>query len=202
VAFPELPTGAPTPASTGRVSDAELVDRARKGDGDAFGLLVERHRASVYRAALAALRSPAEAEDAAQDAFVRAYRRLGSFRGEATFKTWLVSIAWRQALSRRRRLASAWRRFWPEGEADEAPAPEGSPESALLGAERAATVARLVRALPARLQEPLLLFATGDHTYEEMAVILDIPSGTLKGRVAEARRRVIERMERMGLGHE
>lgn len=196
------PTGGPHPASTGRVSDAELVERARKGDGDAFGLLVERHRGSVYRAALAALRSPAEAEDAAQDAFVRAYRRLDSFRGEATFKTWLVSIAWRQALTRRRRLAAAWRRFWPEGEADEAAAPGGSPESELLGAERAATVARLVRSLPDRLQGPLLLFATGDHTYEEMAVILDIPSGTLKGRVAEARRRVIERMERMGLGRE
>jgi RNA polymerase sigma-70 factor, ECF subfamily len=184
------------------VSDAELVERAREGDAAAFGLLVERHRGSVYRAALAALRSPADAEDAAQEAFLLAYQRLGSFRGEASFKTWLISIAWRQALTRRRRVASALRRFWPQQDSPEPPAPEASPEGALLGSERAAAVARLVRTLPARLSEPLLLLATGDHTYEDLARILGVPSGTLKGRVAEARRRLLERMAGMGLGDE
>jgi RNA polymerase sigma-70 factor, ECF subfamily len=184
------------------VSDAELVQRARDGDAAAFGHLVERHRASVYRAALAALRSPTEAEDAAQDAFLLAYQRLGSFRGEASFKTWLVSIAWRQALTRRRRLVAAVRRFWPQDEVAEPASPEASPERAALDTERATAVARLVRALPARLREPLLLFATGDHSYEDMALILGVPSGTLKGRVAEARRRLIQRMDGMGLGDE
>jgi RNA polymerase sigma-70 factor, ECF subfamily len=184
------------------VSDAELVERARQGDAAAFGHLVERHRSSVYRAALAALRSPAEAEDAAQDAFLLAYQRLGSFRGEATFKTWLISIAWRQALTRRRRLVGALRRFWPQEDAAEPVTPEASAERALLDSERAAAVARLVRTLPPRLRQPLLLLATGDHTYEEMAQILGIPSGTLKGRVAEARRRLIARMTGMGLRDE
>ena len=88
--------------STVRVSDVDLVTRARQGDAAAFGELVDRHRTAVYRAALAALGSHADAEDAAQDAFLLAYRRIESFRGEASFKTWLLAIAWHQAINRRR----------------------------------------------------------------------------------------------------
>jgi RNA polymerase sigma-70 factor (ECF subfamily) len=91
-------------------SDTELVARARGGDHTAFGELIDRHRRAVYRAALAALGSPADAEDAAQDAFINAYQRLGSFRGDASFKTWLLTIAWNQALNRRRSLRRWWRR--------------------------------------------------------------------------------------------
>jgi RNA polymerase sigma-70 factor (ECF subfamily) len=96
----------------------------------------------------------------------------------------------------------ALRRFWPQEDAAEPVTPEASAERALLDSERAAAVARLVRTLPPRLRQPLLLLATGDHTYEEMAQILGIPSGTLKGRVAEARRRLIARMTGMGLRDE
>jgi RNA polymerase sigma factor (sigma-70 family) len=92
------------------VSDADLVARARRGDAAAFGELVDRHKTAVYRAALAALGSPADAEDAAQDAFISAYQRLASFRGDASFKTWLLSIAWNQALNRRRSRTRWWRR--------------------------------------------------------------------------------------------
>jgi RNA polymerase sigma-70 factor (ECF subfamily) len=95
------------------VTDAELVARARNGDHAAFGDLVDRHRTAVYRAALAALRLHAEAEDAAQDAFVLAWRRLGSFRGDASFKTWLLTIAWHQAINRRRTLGRWWKRTAP-----------------------------------------------------------------------------------------
>jgi len=93
------------------VSDVDLVARARQGDPAAFGELVDRHRPAVYRAALAALGSPADAEDAAQDAFLLAYRRLDSFRGDASFKTWLLTITWHQAINRRRSLANIWRRM-------------------------------------------------------------------------------------------
>ena len=71
---------------------------------EAFGELVERHRRAVFRAALAAVRSPAEADEVAQDAFVTAFQKLSGFRGEASFKTWLLSIAWRKALDRRKSL--------------------------------------------------------------------------------------------------
>jgi RNA polymerase sigma-70 factor, ECF subfamily len=88
--------------STVCVTDAELVALARQGDQQAFGELVTRHQAAVYRAALAAVGSAAEAEDAAQEAFISAYRRLGAFRGDASFKTWLLTIAWNEAINRRR----------------------------------------------------------------------------------------------------
>src|SRR5262245_39509906 len=75
------PTAAAPGVSISCVTDADLVARAREGDDAAFGELVRRHHAAVYRAALAALGSPADAEDAAQDALLSAYRRLSGFRG-------------------------------------------------------------------------------------------------------------------------
>jgi RNA polymerase sigma-70 factor (ECF subfamily) len=184
------------------VSDAELVARARQGDTAAFGELVNRHRAAVYRAAHAALGSANEAEDVAQEAFLAAYRKMATYRGEASFKTWLLTIAWRRALSRRRRLASLWRRFVSR----DAPEPtarggEGrTPEGVLIDAEMARHVQRLMRALPARLRDPLLLCASGEQTYHEIASVLGIPEGTLKWRVAEARRQLKERLRRLGYG--
>jgi RNA polymerase sigma factor (sigma-70 family) len=199
-----FPTGALSRASIGCVSDAELVARARQGDTAAFGELVDRHRAAVYRAAHAALGSAREAEDVAQEAFLAAYRKMATYRGEASFKTWLLTIAWRRAISRRRRLASRWRRFVP-GDPSESP-PRGrearTPEGALIDAEMAQHVQRLVRALPARLRDPLLLCAAGEQTYHEIAVVLGIPDGTLKWRVAEARKRLKQRLTALGYGDE
>ena len=86
-------------------TDLDLVRLAQTGDIDAFGELVERHRRAVFRAALACVRSPAEADDVAQEAFVTAYRKLGTFRGEAQFRTWLLSITWRKAIDRRKSIA-------------------------------------------------------------------------------------------------
>jgi len=188
------------------VSDAELVARARAGDTAAFGELVDRHRVAVYRAAHAALGSASEAEDVAQEAFLAAYRKMGAYRGDASFKTWLLRIAWRQARARRRRLAWRWRRLLSAGEPPSASTASGreerTPEATLIGAEMAAHVRRLVCALPARLRDPLLLCADGAQTYQEMAVVLGIPEGTLKWRVAEARRRLKERLARLGYGDE
>jgi len=184
------------------VSDAELVARARQGDAAAFGELVERHQAAVHRAARAALGAAGDAEDVAQEALLVAYRKLGSYRGEASFKTWLLTIAWRRALTRRRSLASRWRRLVSGPTPDRAGDQGGPQEKALLDAERAGQVQRLVRGLPARLRDPLLLCAAGDHTYPEIAAVLGIPEGTLKWRVAEARRRLKERLVRLGYGDE
>jgi RNA polymerase sigma factor (sigma-70 family) len=199
-----FPTSAPPAASNRCVSDAELVARARQGDTAAFGELVDRHRAAVYRAAHAALGSASEAEDVAQEAFLAAYRKMASYRGEASFKTWLLTIAWRRALSHRRSLVTRWRRF-VSGDLPEQPvAADGgrTPEATLIDAELAGHVQRLVRALPARLRDPLLLCADGEQTYHEIAAVLGIPEGTLKWRVAEARRRLKDRLVRLGYGDE
>ena len=96
------------------MNDAALVERARGGDAEAFGELVERHREAVFRAALAALRDPAEADDVAQDAFLVAYRKLTAFRGEASFRTWMLAITWRTALRRRRGFRGWVARFVSE----------------------------------------------------------------------------------------
>ena len=82
--------------------DWNLVRRAQAGDTDAFGELVERNRKAVFRAAVAALGSTTDADDVAQEAFVLAYRKIGSFRGDAAFRTWLLAITWRKALDRRK----------------------------------------------------------------------------------------------------
>ncbi len=97
------------------MSDSALVERARSGESAAFGELVDRHRRAVYRAALAATGSTEDAEEVAQEAFIAAYRHLSSFRDESSFKTWLLSIAWRKALTRRRSVRTLMRRFVAAG---------------------------------------------------------------------------------------
>src|SRR5215467_9413788 len=89
-----------TATETANPEDLELVRRA--GDVAAFGELVERNRRAVFRAALAAVGSATEADDVAQEAFITAFQKLDGFRGEASFKTWLLSITWRKAIDRRK----------------------------------------------------------------------------------------------------
>jgi len=182
------------------VSDAELVDAARRGDDAAFGALVERHQNAVFRAAYAALGSKEEAEDAAQDAFLAAYRKLHMFRGESSFKTWLLAIAWRHALDRRGGLARRLRLFfspddnaWPDTSTS-----TPSPEQALIRRELLEQVRAVVKTLPARYRDVLLLASSGDHTLEEIGEILGVPTGTVKWRVAEARRQLKRKLSGLG----
>jgi RNA polymerase sigma-70 factor, ECF subfamily len=193
--------------STVRVNDAELVERARQGDAAAFGELIDRHRSAVFRAALAALGSHAEAEDAAQEAFFLAYRRLDSFRGDASFKTWLLSIAWHQAINHRRSLVRMWRRLavWSSDAAggaalDDIAAPGPSPEKAAADEQLRRAIHRAILHLSPKLRDALLLAQSGEHTYEEISVMLNAPVGTIKWRVSEARRIIRKRLVLDGQG--
>src|SRR5262252_842171 len=127
--------------SNQQMGDVELVERARQGDAAAFGELVERHWAVVYRTAWAALRLHADAEDAAQEAFLIAHQRLGAFRGEASFKSWLLAITWHLANRRRRGLVRWWRRTAEDAHHDDERADrdlhglERSPEELFAGHE-------------------------------------------------------------------
>jgi RNA polymerase sigma-70 factor (ECF subfamily) len=189
------------------VTDADLIARARAGDTAAFGELVDRHRPAVLRAAMAALGRHDEAEDVAQVAFIKAHRSLGTFRGDSSFRTWVVAITWRTAASRRRSLARWWRGgtvgAW-EGESGDAaadpPAPDRSPEASVIDAEFAAAVRDLVRSLPARWRDPLLLGASGEYSMHDIAVMLGAPEGTVKWRISEARRMLRTKLERLGFG--
>jgi len=178
------------PEQSRRMEDGELVEQVRAGNTAAFGELVERHRGAVYRAALAALGNAADAEDIAQEALVLAFRRLDQFRGDASVKTWMVSIAWRLSLSRRRR------RWWrvtrtvaPETELHAVSDVAPSPESRMQSAQFIKMVQEQVRRLPPKLRDALLLAAAGDLTQDEIAAALNIPPATFRGRVRDARLR-------------
>jgi RNA polymerase sigma-70 factor, ECF subfamily len=187
------------------VSDADLVQRARQGDPAAFGELVNRHRSAVYRAAVAALGSHADAEDAAQDAFLLAYRRLHTFRGDSSFKTWLLTITWHQAINRRRTVTRLWRLLvLPSADPDagspldQAAAAGPTPEEAAVGNEFSDAIREAIGALSPKLRDVLLLAQAGEYTYEEIAAMLNVPVGTIKWRVSEARRAVRKQLRERG----
>ena len=189
------------------MSDVDLVARARQGDPAAFGELVDRHRAAVYRAARAALGSHADAEDAAQDAFLMAYRRLETFRGEASFKTWLLTIVWHQAINKRRSMARIWTRMIAPKDEEEAEtmmasvtASSPTPEEATAHEELRCAVQRAIRGLTPKLRDALLLAQAGEYTYDDIAAMLGAPVGTIKWRVSEARRMVRKTLRAEGHG--
>ena len=176
-----------------------LLDRARAGDQVAFGRLIDMHQRTVYRTALAALGTHEDAEDAAQDAFIQAWRHLPGFRGDAAFRTWLLTIVWRKALDRRRSRLLWWTRRAVAAEGQdifaeiETAAP--SPERAAMASDEARRVRHEISKLSATLRDTLLLVSSGEHSYEEAAAILGAPLGTVKWRVAEARRIIARRMD-------
>jgi RNA polymerase sigma-70 factor (ECF subfamily) len=177
------------------MTDGELVERARAGDAAAFGELLERHQRAVYRAALAALGNAADAEDVAQEAMVLAFRRLDQFRGDASLRTWMVSIAWRLSLSRRRRVGWKLRRLMSsDGNLDALHGASRSPEARLQSAEFLELVQRHIRRLPRKLRDALLLAAAGDLTQDELAASLNVPAATFRGRVRDARLRLKEKL--------
>jgi len=196
------------------VTDADLVARAREGDPAAFGELVNRHRVAVYRAALAALGSHAEAEDAAQEAFLSAFRRLASFRGDASFKTWLLTIAWHEAINTRRGLRRMWRHMieprrgdhGDHGYDDESDsigsiaAAASTPEQQAAYQALSRAIRRIIRGLPPKLRDTLLLAQSGDYSYDEIGAMLGAPLGTIKWRVSEARRLVRSSLREEGFG--
>jgi RNA polymerase sigma-70 factor, ECF subfamily len=193
-----------TVSDSTEVSDLDLVRKAQAGDSEAFGELVERNRKAVFRAALAAVGSATEADDVAQEAFVTAYKKLNSFRGEAAFRTWLLSITWRKAIDRRKSLTRWLRLTVTSSDFDDAsvdlietvPSKRRSQEEDLSGVELQQRVHRLIAALPKKLRDPLLLAGSGEYTYEQISQMLGCPIGTLKWRVSEARRLLKSKLER------
>ena len=186
--------------------DLRLVRRAQAGDTDAFGELVQRNRRAVFRAAVAALGSTTDADDVAQEAFVTAYRKLASFRGDAAFRTWLLAITWRKALDRRKSVGR-WLRLTvtpTDSDADAAnwieqmPADQRTQEEGVAAAQLQRTLKRLIKTLPRKLRDALLLSGSGEYNYSQIGLMLGIPVGTVKWRVSEARRVLKEKMAALG----
>jgi len=205
--LPEPSTHRVNATDTADPADLHLVRRAQAGDTDAFGELVDRNRRAVFRAALAAVGSAAEADDVAQDAFVTAFQKLGSFRGDATFRTWLLAITWRKAIDRRKSLGRWVQRlatprvseFGEEWDVmDRVPSANRSQEESLMTAALQRDLRKLIASLPRRLRDPLLLASSDEYTYEQIASMLGIPLGTVKWRVSEARKVLKQKMAALG----
>jgi RNA polymerase sigma-70 factor (ECF subfamily) len=190
--------------------DLALVRRAQAGDDQAFGQLVERNRRAVYRAAFAALGSAEDAEDVAQETFVAVYQKLQGFRGESAFRTWLLAIAWRKALDRRRSV-TRWLRMTvvndrPDGDdrdlVEQMPDSRRTQEDDLSAEDLQRTVKRLIGTLPRKLRDALLLSGSGDYSYEQIGSMLGIPVGKVKWRVSEARRMLKRKLASVGYAYD
>ena len=195
-------------AEAASAQDLVLVRRAQAGDVEAFGELVERNRRAVFRAALAAVGSATEADDVAQEAFVTAFQKLNGFRAESSFKTWLLTITWRKAIDRRKSVTKWMHRLVAPAHSSETgeewdpmerlAAGGQSQEDELMTSDLQKRLRPLIASLPKKLRDALLLAGSGDHTYDEIAKLLKIPTGTVKWRVSEARKVLKQKMLSIG----
>jgi RNA polymerase sigma-70 factor (ECF subfamily) len=171
-------------------TDERLAAMAAAGDRRAFETLVTRHRQAVYRLCWSASGNHADADDAAQETFVRVFRALQSYDPGRPFGPWLRKIAWNCGLSARRDV-SAGVVVIPGSEAQEAHDPGPGPEEAASGNEEKRRVAGAMAALPAELRTVMVLRAVEGLSYAEIAETAGIPAGTVMSRLSRARERLL-----------
>ncbi|TSB32233.1 RNA polymerase sigma factor SigM [Streptomyces benahoarensis] len=173
-------------------SDAELLALHVKGDPDAFGEIVRRHRDRLWAVAIRTLGDREEAADAVQDALVSAYRAAHTFRGQSAVTTWLHRITVNACLDRARKAAS--RRTSPVAETDQLDQLLEPQESAAVPAERQDLHRELLgalRTLPEEQRAALVLVDMQGYPVAEAAAVLDVPTGTVKSRCARGRARLL-----------
>ncbi len=177
------------------MDDAELVRAARAGDSAAFATLVGRYETRLARL-VRGMVPESDTEDVTQEAFLKAYRKLGNFDGRSSFYTWLYRIAantamdWRKKERHRRHAPLP---EGPEGE-DAVPAAGAGPELATTRRELARRIDEAIAALPARHHEILVLREIEGLSYEEIAERLGTSRGTVESRLFRARERLRERL--------
>ena len=176
----------PDPRDTG-VTDMELITRFRLGDEAAFETLVTRHREVAYRVARRLAGRHAEADDLVQEAFLRAYRSLSSFRGESLFRTWLVRILMNLAVNSRKG------RLQPGGPADLEAQP--GKETGALEVTLRHQVRRAVDGLPPRQKQVLILKVYEGLKFAEVAEAAGMSVGTAKATFFQAVRRLRSRLD-------
>jgi RNA polymerase sigma-70 factor (ECF subfamily) len=171
-------------------TDEELIALAQAGDEAAFGDFVNRHVASVHRWMIRAV-GETDADDMTQDVFVKAYRGLPRFRREAPPRAWLASIA-DNAVKNRYRSLSRFRRVFAPQAAEDAPAADplersAGPEEQARAGESRRFVAEALKLLPVEFRMPVVLRDLEEWSYDEIAVSLNLPVGTVKSRIARGR---------------
>ncbi len=173
--------------------DQLLVERAQGGDRGAFDLLVLKYQQKIVKLVMRFVRDPTDALDVSQEAFIKAYRALPSFRGDSAFYTWLYRIAINAA---KNHLAAVKRRP-PEQELDSQDPDyyagdarlrdEESPEGLVMQEQLRQTIARAIAGLPDELRTAIVLREIEGLSYEEIAQAMDCPVGTVRSRIFRAR---------------
>jgi RNA polymerase sigma-70 factor (ECF subfamily) len=192
------------------VSDLSLVRRVQRGDKGAFDALVLKYQHKLVKLVMRYVRNPAEAEDIAQEAFIKAYRALPQFRGDSAFYTWLYRIAINTAknavVSRDR---SPIEYDLDRHHSDESYDMQGrmkdseTPEGLVLTDEIRTTVNAAIDALPEDLRTAIVLRELEGLSYEEIAAAMDCPVGTVRSRIFRAREAIDRRLREVfegGLG--
>jgi RNA polymerase sigma-70 factor, ECF subfamily len=184
--------------------DAQLVERVKAGDRQAFELLVTKYERRVLRLLSRFIRDQAEMEDVAQETFIKAYRALPQFRGESAFYTWLYRIAVNTA---KNYLSTQGRRPISMSQLQSADAEDGesfdvddvvedtnTPDAVLHSRQVAETVNAAIEALPLDLRTAITLREIEGLSYEEIAEAMNCPIGTVRSRIFRAREAIAERL--------
>jgi RNA polymerase sigma-70 factor (ECF subfamily) len=184
-----------------REIDQQLVERAQHGDKHAFELLVAKYQRKLGRLLSRFIRNPSEVEDVVQEAFIKAYRALPSFRGESAFYTWLYRIGINAA---KNYLVSEGRRppTTTEFDSEEAEGFEdaeqlrniNTPENELMSKQVAETVNKAMDSLPEELKTAITLREIEGLSYEEISTMMNCPIGTVRSRIFRARETIAEKL--------
>ncbi len=187
---------------TVEASDLSLVQRVQRGDRGAFDALVLKYQHKVVKLVMRYVRNPAEAEDVAQEAFIKAYRALPKFRGDSAFYTWLYRIA----INTAKNAAASRGRSPIEYELDRGDGEEShevqarmkdtaTPEALAMTEEIRSTVNAAIEALPEDLRTAIVLRELEGLSYEEIAAAMDCPVGTVRSRIFRAREAIDARLK-------
>ncbi len=184
-----------------READQALVERVQAGDKQAFGLLVAKYQRKLLRLVSRLVRDSAEAEDVAQEAFIKAYRALPGFRGESAFYTWLYRIGvntaknWLVANGRRPPTATEVDNTEAENYSESDLLRDGdTPERLLMSKQIVNTVNAVMAELPEELRTAVTLREIEGLSYEEIAQVMDCPIGTVRSRIFRAREAIAEKL--------
>ena len=195
---------APRPARPRAVVSAEekaLIERCKRGDLAAFNDLVRKYEKQVYNFAYRLTGNYDDANDVAQDAFLRVFNAIGTFRGDASFSTWLFRITTNVFLDERKRAKAHPHASLDEYlELDESSVarqiedPSPTPEAVLEETERAQLLQQAIGSLPEYQRAMVTLYHGQQKSYEEIAEIMDLPIGTVKSRLNRARLALKEKL--------
>lgn len=181
-------------------SDVELIERVRKGETRCFADLVSRYQDPVFGMALRFVRGDRDAEDIAQEAFLRAYRGLEGFKGDAKFSTWLYRITWNLCADWLRRNRRPGRSPVAIEEAAELADGRVDLEQGLLADEEKRKVREALDGLDDRYRGVLILLYYQKMSYDQIAAVLGVPMKTVETRVYRARKLLRQSLLQAGLG--